>query len=134
MDAVPNVNHWDMLGQGLGLSQPVLDAIRLELSVQGIPRMKTEMFSRWLARDPEASWTKLEAALRRMGEITEADGVKKLYLGGAKAGGTAAQQPGEFCELLMGVANFHFWGVVHPYMYIISYTQNNRWMTGAWNR
>ena len=98
MDAVPNVNHWDILGQGLDLPQRVLEEIRLQFSVQGIPRMKTEMFSRWLARDPKASWTKLEAALRRMEHDTEADGVKERYLGGTRTGGTAAQQPGEFCE------------------------------------
>ena len=70
--------------------------------------MKTELFSRWLARDPEASWVKVEAALRRMGHNTEADGVREQYLGGARTGGAAAQQPaprhqqpaaGEFCKL-----------------------------------
>ena len=69
------------------MPEPVLQAIRLELSVHGIPRMKSEMFSRWLARDPQASWMKLEAALRRMGHNTEADGVRERYLGGASTGG-----------------------------------------------
>ena len=106
IDAVTNVNDWHTLGQGLDVPEPVLQAISLQLTVHGIPRMKTEMFSRWLARDPKASWIKLEAALRRMGEITAADGVRDQYLGGASTGGAAAQQPaprhqqpGEFCKL-----------------------------------
>ena len=106
IDAVPNVTDWHTLGQGLDVPDPVLKAIRIELSVHGIPRMKTEMFSRWLARDPKASWIKLEEALRRMGEITEADGVRGRYLGGARTGGEAQQpaprhqQPaGEFYKL-----------------------------------
>ena len=74
--------------------------------------MKTEMFSRWLSRDPEASWIKVEAALRRMGHNTEADGVRERYLGGARTDDAAAQQPtpphqqpGEFCESHTGNFN-----------------------------
>ena len=88
IDAVTNVNDWNMLGQGLNMPQAALGEIHL--SYHGIPRMKTELFSRWLAResDPEASWIKVEAALRRMGHNTEADGVRERYLGGASTGGT----------------------------------------------
>ena len=87
MDAVTNVNDWNMLGQGLNMPQAVLGEIHLSYHIYGIPRMKTELFSRWLARDPEASWIKVEAALRRMGHNTEADGVRERYLGGASTGG-----------------------------------------------
>ena len=99
IDAVPNVTDWHTLGQELDVPEPVLQAIRLDLGVRSFFRMKMEIFRRWLERDFEASWIKLEAALRRMGHHDEADGVRERYLGGVKIGGEAVQQPGEFCKL-----------------------------------
>ena len=65
IDAITNVNDWNMLGQGLDIPQAVLGEIHLSYHIYGIPRMKTETFSRWLSREPKASWIKVEAALYR---------------------------------------------------------------------
>ena len=83
------------------MPQAVLEEIYLTYEKFGIRRLKTEMFNKWLARDPEASWTKVEAALGKIGRDTEAVAVRKRYLGGARTDGTTAQQPARHqqCEL-----------------------------------
>ena len=74
----------------LKLSAAELRAIEVQYSVHGVPRQKSAMFDRWLAQDVHASWSKLAAALDRMGENKVARAVREKYCGGAGGAATAA--------------------------------------------
>ena len=65
----------------------------MQYNAHGVPRQKSAMFDRWLAQDIDVSWSKLAAALERMGEDTAASAVREKYCGGA-GGATAAASSG----------------------------------------
>lgn len=90
LDAVRDVVDWHSLGVELKLSAADLRAIEVQYSVHGVARQKSAMFDRWLAQDVDASWSKLAAALDRMGENKAARAVREKYCGGAGGATTSS--------------------------------------------
>ena len=82
LEAIKDVPDWHGLGTELDLPRGQLKEIELQYHVQGIGRLKSAMFDRWLARDVNASWVKLALALDRMGEEEAAATVRFKYCGG----------------------------------------------------
>ena len=68
LEAVSSVTDWHGLGRQLGLTMSQLREIDLTHRVDGLDRLKAEMFDVWLRGSPNASWTDLITALRAMGE------------------------------------------------------------------
>ena len=76
--AVKEVTRWYEVGLQLGLPEEKLKLISSHPDIEGHQRM---MLSKWLSYDPEASWTKLVAALRAIGERSVADKVARQFVG-----------------------------------------------------
>ena len=75
LEAVSSVTDWHGLGRQLGLTMTQLRGIELTYRVDGLDRLKAEMFEVWLRASPNASWTDLITALRAMGEDTVASDI-----------------------------------------------------------
>ena len=75
LEAVSSVTDWHGLGRRLGLTMSQLRGIELTYRVDGIHRLKAEMFDVWLRGSPNASWTDLITALRAMDEGTVASDI-----------------------------------------------------------
>ena len=76
--AVKEVTRWHEVGLQLGLPEEKLKLISTHPDIEGHQRM---MLSKWLSYDPEASWTKLVAALRAIGERSVAEKVARQFVG-----------------------------------------------------
>ena len=76
--AVKEVTRWYEVGLQLGLPEEKLKLISAHQDIEGHQRM---MLSKWLSHDPEASWTKLVAALRAIGERSVAEKVARQFVG-----------------------------------------------------
>ena len=70
------VTDWHHLGLKLGVPEDELRAIRLNNPVD-LNACKREMLSRWLQRDIQAMYTKLEDALLECGDSETASDVAK---------------------------------------------------------
>ena len=68
LEAVSNVTDWHALGRRLGLTMDQLRGIELTYHINGLGRLKAEVFDVWLKSSPKASWADLITALRAMGE------------------------------------------------------------------
>ena len=66
--ACKRVSDWHTLGIQLDLTTSQLKDIDMTYHVQGVNRLKTEMFDVWLKSSPNASWTDLITALRAIDE------------------------------------------------------------------
>ena len=75
--AVKEVTRWYEVGLQLGLPEEKLKLISSHPDIEGHQRM---MLSKWLSYDPEASWAKLVAALRAIGERSVAEKVARQLL------------------------------------------------------
>ena len=69
LDACKDVTDWHNLGRHLDLTMSQLRSIEITYRMDGLGRMKAEMFDVWLRNDLNASWTDLITALRAMDEI-----------------------------------------------------------------
>ena len=68
LEAFSSVTDWHGLGRQLGLTMSQLRSIEVSCRVDGLDRLKAEMFDVWLKSSPNAFWTNLITALRAMGE------------------------------------------------------------------
>ena len=68
LEAVSNFTDWHALGRRLGLTMDQLRGIELTYHINGLGRLKAEVFDVWLKSSPKASWADLITALRAMGE------------------------------------------------------------------
>ena len=76
-EVLKNVNDWHSLGLQLGLLYPTLE--KIENDNRGlVERCKTKMIAAWLKQEDNVtqtgvpSWSMLQTALRRIGEINVA--------------------------------------------------------------
>ena len=76
--AVKEVTRWYEVGLQLGLPEEMLKLISAHPDIEGHQRM---MLSKWLSYDTKASWTKLVAALRAIGERSVAEKVARQFVG-----------------------------------------------------
>ena len=76
--AVKEVTRWYEVGLQLGLPEEKLKLISSHPDIEGHQRM---MLSKWLSYDSEASWAKLVAALRAIGERSVAEKVARQFVG-----------------------------------------------------
>ena len=80
-----DLNDWEILGLGLGLYHPTLEAIEKEKR-GNILQCKMKMLAAWLKQNDKVSrkgvpsWSVLRAALKRMGENVLADKIKQSHL------------------------------------------------------
>ena len=81
LSAVNSVTDWHQLGLHLGLEMSTLREVYQSFHVEGVPRMKSEMFDRWLRSTPGASWEDLVTALEEMGEKVVTGEVALSYCG-----------------------------------------------------
>ena len=72
------IAEWHDLGIHLSLPESILKLIGSSPDIEGHLRM---MVSKWLDRDPEASWDKLANALNAMGKNTIAANIRSKYVG-----------------------------------------------------
>ena len=79
LKAVSSVTDWHGLGRQLGLTMSQLRSIDISYRVDGLDRLKAEMFDIWLRGSPNASWTDLITALRAMGLDSVASNVRAVY-------------------------------------------------------
>ena len=79
--AVDKVTDWHQLGLFLGLEMSTLREVHQSFHAEGLPRMKCEVFERWLRTTPGASWEDLVTALEEMGENVVAGEVAVSYCG-----------------------------------------------------
>ena len=75
LKAVSNVTDWHGLGRQLDLTMSQLRSIDITYRVDGLDRLKAEMFDVWLKSSPNASWANLITALKEMGEDTVASDI-----------------------------------------------------------
>ena len=82
--AIKNLTDWQSLGLALGLLYPTLEKIEVEQR-GAIEKCKTKMIAAWLQQQDNVSkkgvpsWTVLQTALRKIGEIQLTDEID-LYL------------------------------------------------------
>ena len=76
LKAVSSVTDWHFLGRLLGLTMSQLRSIDISYRVDGLGRLKAEMFDVWLRGSPNASWTDLITALREMDEERVANDIE----------------------------------------------------------
>ena len=74
--AVARVSDWFTLGLYLGLEKTDLTDIHTTYHVNGVNRLKIEMFDKWLKKCPAASWDDVIDALIDLDEVTAADRVR----------------------------------------------------------
>ena len=74
--SVAKVNDWFTLGVYLGLEKTDLNDIHTTYHMNGVNRLKIEMFDKWLKRCPTASWDDVIDALIDLDEVTAADRVR----------------------------------------------------------
>ena len=77
VEAVSTVTDWHKLGLRLGIAMCKLR--ELELSYQGVDRLKAEMFDVWLKNSPRATWGDLIIALRAMDEHTVVSDIEAVH-------------------------------------------------------
>ena len=78
-NAIATVNEWFELGQQLGLEFDVLEKIEIDNDKYGLKRQRGKMVNTWLRSDPEASWSKLCAALDTIGERAVAQNIRETF-------------------------------------------------------
>ena len=71
-----NVSSWHQLGLELNLTMSQLRDTEITHHIEGLTRMKAEMFNKWLTSSPSASWADLITALRAIGEATVASEIE----------------------------------------------------------
>ena len=74
------VSDWHRLGLYLGVRDYELDRIERSYPTEGYDGWKRETFSLWLRCTPSASWRDVVAALRQMGENTNAERIELKYI------------------------------------------------------
>ena len=79
MAAVSDVHDWHALGIQLDLKMSQLKNIHVTYHVDGVERMKAEMFNMWLKNCLNASWPDLIAALKTIGEGSVASEIEASY-------------------------------------------------------
>ena len=77
VEAVSTVTDWHKLGLRLGIAMCKLR--ELEMSYQGVDRLKAEMFDVWLKNSPRATWGDLIIALRAMDEHTVVSDIEAVH-------------------------------------------------------
>ena len=77
------VADWHQLGIKLGLQPSLLRQIEEKHPVN-IERRRVEVLDAWLQKTPGASWRKIVAVLREMGDQTTAEKIEMKYANGAR--------------------------------------------------
>ena len=80
LEETKKVTDWYALGVFLKMSSEELKDIERRLSDEGIRRCKIELFTCWMKRYPNASWTEIALALNKCDENESADRIRQCHL------------------------------------------------------
>ena len=89
------VTDWYALGVFLKMSSEELKDIERRLSGEGIRRCKIELFTCWMKRYPNASWTEIALALDKCDENESADRIRQCHLPPTLPAATASMPPSQ---------------------------------------
>ena len=77
--ACKSVTEWYELGIQLDLSTSQLKDIEVTYKVNGMKRLRSEMFDAWLKSSPKATWGDLITALKNMNENRVASDIEAVH-------------------------------------------------------
>ena len=95
LEVTNKVTDWYALGVFLKMSSEELKDIERRLSGEGIRRCKIELFTCWMKRYPNASWTEIALALDKCDENESADRIRQCHLPPTLPAATASMPPSQ---------------------------------------
>ena len=95
LEVTNKVTDWYALGVFLKMSSEELKDIEKRLSGEGIRRCKIELFTCWMKRYPNASWTEIALALDKCDENESADRIRQCHLPPTLPAATASMPPSQ---------------------------------------
>ena len=95
LEVTNKVTDWYALGVFLKMSSEELKDIERRLSGEGIRRCKIELFTCWMKRYPNASWTEIALALVKCDENESADRIRQCHLPPTLPAATASMPPSQ---------------------------------------
>ena len=94
LEETDRLSDWYMLG--VWLKMPTEDLKDIEnrfASTAGLKRCKTELFTLWLQRNPNASWDQIAQALEKVDQIAMAERIRKCHCPTSLPADGAAKSP-----------------------------------------